>query len=68
MTAQVAMLRRMKLGLCPRDAYDILADRGFDPHPKAEPVEISEVRLAVELADWSSAPVEMTAALLAKSR
>jgi hypothetical protein len=52
MSAQQAMLRLMACGFCARDAYDLLADAGFDPHPAAEPVEISERRLCAEALEW----------------
>ena len=52
MSAQQAMLRLMRCGFCARDAYDLLVDAGFDPHPTAEPVEISERRLCAEAQEW----------------
>ena len=45
MTAQDAELVLIANGCCQRDAYDVLADNGFDPHPEAEPSEITNEQL-----------------------
>ena len=68
MTAQAAMLRLMKPGLKPEDAYRVLRARGFDPHPKAVQVEISEERLAIEVADWCKGIKEQCGHLLERSK
>lgn len=34
-TAQHAQRLLIRAGLSPRDAYDLLADAGLDPHPDA---------------------------------
>ena len=47
MTAPDAELVLLANGLCERDAYDLLADNGFDPHPSAIPTEISPEQLAL---------------------
>lgn len=52
LTAQQAQILLLHLGICPIDAYDILADAGIDPHPNAEPVKVSLSRVALELTLW----------------
>ena len=52
MSAQQAMIRLMRCGFCARDAYDLLVQAGFDPHPAAEAVEVSERRLCLEAQSW----------------
>lgn len=49
--ARVAQMFLLRLGFCPRDTYDMLADEGADPHPDASTV-ISLDRLVLLIQRW----------------
>ena len=52
MSPQDAELVLLAMGYCERDAYDLLADAGYDPHPEAEPKWISNSELERLVDAW----------------
>lgn len=64
-TAAHAQRLLIRAGVCPRDAYDLLADAGMEPHPDAPTVRISLDRLILEFQLWLQRAAADTANFLA---